>query len=90
MATNKALKKWMSAASLEQKEKLARLANTSLGMLYQLSAGDRKASSEKAIRIEKAAAKIGGGLPPLTRMDLNETCRGCEYARACAANSRAG
>lgn len=73
----------MAAATLEQKERLARLAGTSVGTLYQLSAGDRKASSEKAIQIEKAAAKLGAGLPPLSRMDLNDACRGCEYARLC-------
>jgi hypothetical protein len=83
MTINRKLKAWMSAASLEQKERLARLANTSVSMLYHLSSGERKASSEKAIRIERAAAKIGGGLPTLSRMDLNATCRGCEYAKAC-------
>ena len=31
--------------------------------------------------IEKVVEKLQ--LPPLTRMDLNETCRNCEYARAC-------
>jgi hypothetical protein len=79
---NRALKKWMTAATVEQQEQLAIYAKTSVGTLRQLTTGHRKASSALAIRLEKGAQRmLVYDLPPLTRMDLNETCRGCEYAK---------
>lgn len=87
---SKALKRWMAAATPEQKARLAWFAKTSVGVLGELASGRSKASSAAAIRIEKAAAHVKGWgtqqdwkLPKLNRMDLNETCAKCEYAKRC-------
>lgn len=79
---NKPLKTWMTLASGEQQVRLAKLAGTSVGMLRQLVTGNRSASSALAIRIEKASEKLLE-MPTLNRMDLNPTCRACDYAKRC-------
>jgi hypothetical protein len=88
---NKAMKRWMVAASSEQQAQLARLAGTTVGTLYQLTSEHRHASSQLAIDLEKAAARVKQGdvpLPPLSRMDLNKTCRGCDFAKACTSKDK--
>jgi DNA-binding transcriptional regulator YdaS (Cro superfamily) len=76
---------WMDAATTEQQEQLAKLAKSSRRTLYQLSAGTRSASAEKAVVIERAASRVKGAaaLPVLRRGDLCKACGQCEYARRC-------
>ena len=70
---------------------MAKLAGTSMSMLYQMGyekdKGGRKAASELAGRIEKAAETIAMRdpvrFPILTRGDLSATCSGCEYFKNC-------
>ena len=57
---------------------------TSPGTARQYAEGRRGISPAVAIRIEKATGMLGTGYPKLSRMDLNETCRGCEFAIACS------
>ena len=77
-------KDWMQQSTIGEKRDLAEKAETSLSLLYQLSYGTRKASSELAGRIEKAAKKIGKDrLPVLTRGDLSEACAGCKHFKDC-------
>lgn len=80
----------MRAATAEEKDKLAELATTTKGQLYQLRGGHRNCSSDLAIRIEKAAEKLRAKnpeLPPLLRTDLSTACASCEYAKACKPNA---
>ena len=81
-------KDWMKESSIEEKRELARKAETSLSLLYQLSYGTRKASSGLAGRIEKAAASIAKRkrhtpLPELRRGDLSEDCAKCPLYKEC-------
>ena len=64
----------------------AKLVRTSSGSLRQYAEGRRSITPKLAIRIEKAVEKLG--LKPINRMDLNETCRNCEYAIACRKQKR--
>lgn len=83
---NKAMKAWMSAATSQEQETLAKAINSSRGYLYQLSSGERTASAEKARAIELAATTIrrkNKSLPVLLRTDLCPACRECEYAKQC-------
>lgn len=59
----------------------AKMARTSSGNLRQYAEGRRGISSALAIRIEKTVQQLG--LKPISRMDLNKTCRECEFAKAC-------
>lgn len=59
----------------------AKLARTTSGNLRQYAEGRRGISSALAIRIEKATILLG--FKPINRMELNETCRNCEYAKRC-------
>jgi CRISPR/Cas system-associated exonuclease Cas4 (RecB family) len=65
----------------ESRIEFAKMARTTSGNLRQYAEGRREVTPRLAIRIEKVVEKLQ--LPALTRMDLNETCRNCEYARAC-------
>jgi len=84
-------KSWMKESTIEEKRELAAHAETSLSLLYQLSydpPNNRKASSELAGRIEKAAALIGKRkrhkpLPELRRGDLAEACAKCQHYKDC-------
>jgi hypothetical protein len=76
-------KQWMKESTIDEKRELAKKAETSLALLYQLSQEHRRASSELAGRIEKAAAKINKGLPVLTRGDLSEACAVCKHFKDC-------
>lgn len=83
--------RWMSAASTEEKKRLAKLARTSYVYLYHLAAPEDSArhrvpDSDLAIRLEKATERmqvLNPMLPRISRRDLNPTCRRCEYAKAC-------
>lgn len=78
----------MDAATAEQKRRLAKLADTTMGTLYQLAGGYRTkgrvhASPELARRIEIASEKILNPAGSLMRGELSEACRLCEYAKKC-------
>ena len=86
------LKKWMLAATKQQKIALADMAGTTLPMLRQFAGAyrhkDRGVSmrSGLAIRMEQAAAalhRIDDTLPEMLRTDLSPECRGCDFARKC-------
>ncbi len=62
-----------------QRKRFAALAKSTPGSVRQLAEGRRGISSGFAIRIEKAGSRMGVG--SLNRVDLNEDCRGCEYAK---------
>ena len=66
----------------------AKMARTTPGNLRQYAEGRREITPKLAIRIEKAINELH--LPPITRMDLNETCRKCEYAIACRNAAKKG
>ena len=81
-------KSWMKESTIDEKRELAENAETSLSLLYQLSYGTRKASSELAGRIEKSAAAIAKrgrhkALPELRRGDLAEACAKCQHYKDC-------
>lgn len=65
----------------KQRKRFAALAKSTPGSLRQNAEGGRGISSDLAIRLEKAAARMG--LSPLSRADLNEACGRCEYAKFC-------
>lgn len=82
----------MNAATAEQKQRLAKLARTTLGTLYQLAGGYRTkgkvhASPELARRIEIATHKMfrdTTNIPDyITRSELAPVCARCEYAKRC-------
>jgi len=79
----------MDAATAEQKQRLAKLARTTLGTLYQLAGGYRTkgkvhASPELARRIEIATGKFREEFPtPILRSELAPVCHHCEYAKRC-------
>lgn len=79
---NQPLKNWMAQATTPEQEKLAKLAGTTRGTLYQYSSGVRKASSERAIALEKASVRFPK-LPKLRRTDLSATCASCKFAKTC-------
>jgi DNA-binding transcriptional regulator YdaS (Cro superfamily) len=64
--------------------KLAKAADTSPGTMRQYVEGRRGISTAVAARIEQAT-KATRGVPRITRTQLNETCRTCEYAITCEA-----
>lgn len=70
-------KRWMKQSTPDEKKELAKGAKTTLGLLYQLSYGTRKASNEVAARVEQASAGA------ITRGDLNATCEKCPYFKEC-------
>jgi hypothetical protein len=82
MAISK-FKAWMKESTIDEKRELADNAQTSLSLLYQLSYGTRKASSELAGRIEKASAGMNSELPVLKRGDLSEACARCSHYKEC-------
>ncbi len=76
----KLLKLWRSMTPAERKV-FATLAKSTDGSLRQAAEGRRGISADLASRIERAAVKIGA--KPISRMELNETCAKCEFARYC-------
>lgn len=65
----------------EQRRRLATILKTTVSSLRQYADARRGISAEMAVRIEKAIEQMR--LPFLSRMDLNGTCRRCEFARFC-------
>jgi hypothetical protein len=63
-----------------QRRRLAALAGCSEGALRHASAGRRGISSQMAIRLERAARRMG---LVLRREDMNAGCKGCEFAKQC-------
>jgi hypothetical protein len=63
-----------------QRRRLAVLAGCSEGSLRHSSAGRRGISSQMAIRLERAARRMG---IVLRREDMNAGCHACEFARQC-------
>ncbi len=75
----KLLKLWRQLTPAERKV-FAQFAKSTDGSLRQVAEGRRGISADLAVRIEHAVVKIGA--KPISRMDLNATCRACEYAKA--------
>lgn len=67
----------------EQRKRFAALVKTTVGNLRQNVDGRRGISSDLAIRIEKAVARMRFLNTSISRMELNATCGRCEFARAC-------
>lgn len=81
-----ALRRWMTAASNDEKTQLAKMGKTSRGQLYQLAGGHRRCSAEAARALEVAATRLRAKnpkLPPLLRTDLCAACAACEFAKTC-------
>ncbi|MCD2852695.1 helix-turn-helix domain-containing protein [Pseudomonas aeruginosa] len=65
------LRSWLTSATSEERERVARLAGTSVGHLYQLAGGHRKASPELAERLQDASSgkvTIAGLRPDLVSL----------------------
>lgn len=77
----------LSNLTPEQRRSLATLVPTSEATLRQYGYGTRQPSAAMAIRIEKAAEKIGLSIP---RSGLAAGCATCEYARFCERAKRKG
>ena len=83
------LQSWIAAASIPQRDRLVRLAKTTLGSLHQLAGayrtnGKLRATPELAAAVEKAAFKISiadESLPVIHREDLCPACGKCELAK---------
>lgn len=82
-----ALRRWMTAATAEEKSKLAKLAGLSRAALAWAAGGYRSGgradvAPEAARKIELAAGKIArDGLPTIRREDLSPACGRCELAK---------
>jgi hypothetical protein len=63
-----------------QRRRLAALTPCSEGALRHSSAGRRGISSLMAIRLERAARRMG---LDIKREDMNSGCKVCEFARIC-------
>lgn len=92
MSTITPLKAWVRAATIHERELLAKSVGTSVAYLNHMAASDDKrytrepkASLAAAIEREtKAMHKASKGrLPVVYRTDLNSTCRQCEFAARC-------
>jgi transcriptional regulator with XRE-family HTH domain len=85
--TMTSMKQWMQAATPVQQFDLAKRAGTSRNYLYHLAGNFRDASAELAQRIERACLEMHketkGALPKVYRTDLNNACRGCDFAQKC-------
>jgi len=81
------MKRWMHLASHEQKQQLAKLANTSVGTLQQIAGGYRNGGKinttpDLARRVEVASSKmVEVGLPEIPRESLCQACGRCELAK---------
>lgn len=81
------LKTWLATATVPERNKLVRLAGTTLGALRQAAGGYRNkgkvsTTPDFARRIEQAAVKVHReGLPEIKRADLCIACSKCEYAK---------
>lgn len=87
------LSNWMQRASTEQLERLAKLANTTIGTLRNIGGGYRESNvtAELAVRIDHAAAVMRSrdpDLPSIDRETLSDACQRCEFAKACRKNKK--
>lgn len=80
------LAKAWHAMKPEQRKEFAKLVGKTVNSFRHVAEGRRGISSDLAIRIEKASEKVD--MPQFSRMELNETCRKCEYARQCAGKTQ--
>jgi hypothetical protein len=82
---SKAMKNWWRDAHKKDKEKLAKLAKTTVAQLGQIAGGHRQTSPVSAKRIEIATSVIANttALPIVLRSDLCKACGDCEYAKRC-------
>ena len=92
MSTITPMRAWLKAATPDERETLAKRANTSAAYLAHLAVNDDKAYKREpkivlAAAIEretKAMAKASKGrLPVVLRTDLVGGCRQCSYAQKC-------
>ena len=72
--------------NLKQRERFATLAGTTPGSLRHVVEGRRGISAELAVKLEKAAIRMG--VTMLSRTELNGACAKCEFARACLASTK--
>jgi hypothetical protein len=79
---NVRLARMWHAMKPEARKVFAQLVGKSVNSFRHVAEGRRGISSELAIKIEKASALLDTR-PRFNRMDLNETCRKCEYAKRC-------
>ena len=68
-----------------QMRELAARAGTTYDSLRHVQAGRRKLSSEAAIRVEKAALKLG---LDIRREKMSAGCATCEFAKACRSKKK--
>lgn len=76
----------MVAATAGEQAELASIAGTSRANLYQIASGERNASADLAVRLDRAARALrrtNKTLPLLPRSKLCAACGGCEYAKKC-------
>jgi len=92
MSTITTLKSFLNAATLGERELLARNVKTSVAYLGHLAVNDdkkykREPKPELAAAIERETKKMArnskGRLPVVLRTDLISACRECEFAKKC-------
>lgn len=71
----------------EMRRRLTKLMHSTPGTMRQYVEGRREISPELAVRFEKATETLD--VERLNRMQLNHTCRACEYARQCNPKGKA-
>ena len=65
----------------KHRDRFAVLVGTTTGSLRQYIEGRRRIGADLAGKIEKATHLMGYG--KINRMQLNDTCKRCEYAQRC-------
>jgi hypothetical protein len=84
MATKNEMKRWLLAATREERERVAHLAGTTVGTIRHVAGGYRTGGEASvgatlARNIEKATRKVAReGLPEVKRGDLCIDCAGCD------------
>lgn len=76
---NKALTRWLRAATTDQKEALAKRADTSVEVLRHYAAGRRQMTADFAQRVAHASGKVDGEL--MNQVDLCSACRACKIRK---------
>lgn len=87
------LKQWMAAANSQEKQALAKGAQTTVGNLRQSAGSYRRYSMKAGLarRVEITAEtlrKRNNQLPVLLRTDLCADCANCEFAKKRRVNSK--
>ena len=70
----------------QQVHLIADAMGTSANSIRHVTTGRRGVTAQRAIAIEKAAAKVG---LEITRESLNAGCAKCEFARSCRKTQKA-